>query len=97
MTDDLHSRVIALAERLERAGKWVSLDGRISEPDAAGLVGVSQRTFRNWRDEGRGPVFVLVGRRLTFRIADVLRWLDERTHNPSAANGNSRKDAERAA
>ncbi len=98
MTDhELDQRAAALAERLERAGKWVSLDGRISEPDAAELVGVSPRTFRNWRDEGRGPVFVLVGRRLTFRIADLLRWLDERTHNPSAANGNSRKDAERAA
>ena len=28
-----------LAERLEARGRWVSLDGRINEPDAAELVG----------------------------------------------------------
>ena len=94
---ELDHRVQAVTARLEACKRWVSLDGRINESDAAELVGVSQRTLRAWREEGRGPVFVLVGRRLTFRIADLLRWLDERTHNPSAANGNSRKDAERAA
>lgn len=98
MTDhELDQRVQALAARLEQSRHWVSPDFRVREATAAHVLGVSPRTLRNWRDEGLGPVFLRVGHRLTFRIADLLCWLDQQTHNPSAANGNSRKDAERAA
>lgn len=72
-----------LATRLAGAGHWVSLDNRVTEQTAAELIGISTRTLRDWRSRGTGPAFVSAGR-LTYRLTDILAFLDTRTHNPMA-------------
>ncbi len=81
MTDhELDQRVIALAARLEARGRWVSLDHRVREPVAAEVLGVTARTLQRWREAGIGPAFVAISRSVTYRLADLLAWIDERRH-----------------
>ncbi len=82
MTDptELDRQVIALAERLERAGKWVSLDHRVREPVAAEVLGVTGRTLQRWREAGTGPAFVVLSRNVTYRVVDLLQWVESRRH-----------------
>lgn len=86
-------RVMDLADRLEARKRWVSLDLRTDEKTAGEIIGVKPRTFRQWREEGRGPVFVAVGQRITYRLADILAWLDSRSVDPRACVGETRQFA----
>lgn len=53
--------------------------------DFAQLARTSPGTVRYWRSLGKGPVGVRVGRRVLYRRADVLRWLE--AHWADAAQG----------
>jgi predicted DNA-binding transcriptional regulator AlpA len=56
----------------------------LSEKAAANFVGLSHVTLERMRKLGTAPKhLVLSPRRLGYRIADLLRWLDER----AAADG----------
>ena len=88
--------VAAVASRLESAGFWVSCDLRTTEAACAHTLGISTRQLRNWRAEGRGPVFVVIGRALSYRLADVLAWISSRAVDPAKPptfRGNSRQFA----
>lgn len=81
MTDhELDQRVQALAARLEARRRWVSLDHRVREPVAAEVLGVTARTLQRWREAGCSPPFVVMGRALSYRLGDLLQWIDERRH-----------------
>ena len=81
MTDhDLDQRVTALTERLEARRRWVSLDHRVREPVAAEVLGVTSRTLQRWREAGCSPPFVVIGRNVTYRLADLLAWIGARRH-----------------
>lgn len=81
MTDhELDQRVQALAARLEQSRHWVSPDFRVREATAAHVIGVAGRTLQRWREAGIGPAFVVIGRNVTYRLADLLAWIGERRH-----------------
>ena len=81
MTDqDLDQRVQALAAKLEQARHWVSPDLRVREATAAHVLGCTARTLQRWREAGCSPPFVVIGRSLSYRLADLLQWIGERRH-----------------
>jgi len=43
----------------------------------------SYMTLAHWRHEGRGPAFIRIGRRIAYRGADLNRWLESRTVQPT--------------
>jgi len=46
---------------------------------------IPPRTAQRWRASGGGPPFVRLGRRrVAYRVADVERWLQERTYKSRA-------------
>ena len=46
---------------------------------------IPPRTAQRWRASGGGPAFVRIGkRRVAYRVADVERWLAERTFKSRA-------------
>jgi hypothetical protein len=46
---------------------------------------IPPRTAQRWRQSGDGPPFVRLGkRRVVYRVADVERWLAERTYRHRA-------------
>lgn len=51
------------------------------------LTGIPEATLRFWRYEGTGPKSAKLGRRVVYREADVLDWIDaqfENDGNPAA-------------
>lgn len=88
----MNDSIAEIAKRLELSGHWVSVDYRVAETVAANILGITTRTLRSWRGEGRAPRFYDAGR-LTYRISDLLEFLESRAHNPQslAATGSSRK------
>jgi len=51
----------------------------ISEQELARLTTLSRTTLQTMRREGGGPPFARLGRRVVYRLADVDRWIHERT------------------
>jgi excisionase family DNA binding protein len=48
----------------------------LTEKELAGLLKVSARTLRAWRDAGEGPPALKIGRRaIRYRRSDVEEWL----------------------
>ena len=46
---------------------------------------IPPRTAQRWRASGGGPPFIRLGRRrVAYRVADVERWLQERTYQSRA-------------
>lgn len=75
----LDAPVESPVEALERAcrdrGVWVSPDGRVSEADAAELLGRATATLANWSYADQPLPFVKVRGRRTYRLADVANML----------------------
>lgn len=45
--------------------------------DAAKLMGLSWRTLEDWRLRGNGPCFLKLGRRVFYRVSDIIAFLGE--------------------
>jgi len=57
----------------------------IDEEGLAEKYHIPPRTAQRWRSTGGGPPFVRLGaRRVLYRVADVEKWLAERTYKSRA-------------
>ncbi|MBK8068763.1 MAG: hypothetical protein IPK27_14390 [Rhodanobacteraceae bacterium] len=65
---------------MEQRGHWRWPRVRVREATAAHVIGVAGRTLQRWREAGIGPAFVVISRSVTYRLADLLAWIDERRH-----------------
>lgn len=86
MTDS--ERVEACAAQLLAACRdadlFVTGDLRISEMDAAALLGYSSGHLKNLRAEGSGPVAYRVainGNRVSYALRDLAIWIESRREN----------------
>lgn len=71
-----------LVDAALKAGIALSGDMRVSEVDAAALLGLHPGSLKNLRLEGSGPRAYRVGikgGRLSYRIADLAEWLEARS------------------
>ncbi len=54
----------------------------LTPEQVAGVLGLSHRTLAAWRSSRRSQLpWVKVGRLCRYRKADVIAWLESRTHN----------------
>lgn len=51
--------------------------------EAAALLSVSPKTLADWRSQGRGPLFIQIGRSIRYRAADIKTFIAENTIEPS--------------
>ena len=49
---------------------------RLTTEEAAPVLGVKPKTLEGWRVAGKGPAFSKLGRRCTYRLADLLSFMD---------------------
>jgi DNA-binding transcriptional MerR regulator len=49
----------------------------LTEDEAARLLRVAPRSLRRWRAIGTGPPYTRAGRRVLYRRAAVLKWLQD--------------------
>ena len=84
-TDDMiEATTHALTIATNEAQLFVSGDGRVSEADAAGLLGYSASYMRQLRAEGKGPAAYAIGingGRISYRLADLAAWIESRREN----------------
>ena len=57
----------------------------LTERDAALYIAVSQHTLRAWRRQGRGPVYLKLGRSIRYTVADLSQYLLEHRVEPGSA------------
>lgn len=50
----------------------------LNEKELAELLNMKSETLRNWRYEGKGPVFIKIGRNVRYCMSDVLDYLNPR-------------------
>lgn len=63
-------------ERLEAAGHYVTIDGRVTEQTAATLIRCPASRLRRWRLEGKGPRFYRPAKTPWYYLGDVLDWIE---------------------
>lgn len=66
-----------LREACRVAGKPISGDDRIDEATAAMLISRKPKTLCNWRHTSRPIPFLERGRRISYSIPDIARWMQE--------------------
>lgn len=58
------------------------LDPLVTITELAEYLGVPVKTIYEWRQSGRGPVGIRIGRHLKFRLSDVQAWVDSQRDVP---------------
>jgi predicted DNA-binding transcriptional regulator AlpA len=58
----------------------------LGEEAVAGKLNLSRRTLQAWRGQGRGPMYVKLGRAVRYRLEDIERFTAE-GHRRSTAEG----------
>ena len=60
-----------------------SITGVMTEPETAEHIGISLSGLRKWRNDGRGPAYVRLGRLIRYRRTDIEEWLEKRMISPA--------------
>ena len=58
---------------------FITFDGRVAADVASKVTLLAVKTLSNKRRDGTGPPFYATNR-VWYRLVDLLRWMDERTH-----------------
>ena len=70
---------LMLLESAREHGMTVTGDGRVSEPNAAALLGWNPGSLKNARTEGRGPPWYPIGvegGRVSYRLEHLAQWIE---------------------
>jgi len=74
-------------QRKQRAPRWkrnrvAHIAGYTDERQTAEELGVSLRTLRKWRQQGKGPAYVKFARQIHYPIESRDEWLKSRVVQP---------------
>lgn len=64
---------------------------RLGVEDAAAYTGLSVSTLNKLRVFGGGPVFLKLGRRVAYDVADLDRWLETKRRRSTSDTGEDRR------
>ncbi len=56
----------------------------LNEAEVAEQIQCKVSALRKWRNEGRGPAFIKVGRLVRYRLADLEFYLEQNRHGEPA-------------
>ena len=54
----------------------------LTETEAATRLGLKVATLRAWRNQGRGPAYVRLGRAIRYLVTDIDEFLTSNRHSP---------------
>lgn len=83
-----------LAEMFEawRTRSQSVLEGWMTRPQVAKMLGVSVSTVARWEYQKTGPICVKVGRTCWYAPSDVANWLDERAEYKRRAHARHQEE-----
>jgi hypothetical protein len=61
----------------------VDPDELLSDPDAAVILHVKEKTLPQWRCRGVGPVYIKIGRRCFYRRSALYAWIAAQERDPT--------------
>lgn len=64
------------------------LDDYLTRDELASELNVTKRTLIRWQNQPDGLPFIILGRRVLYRRASVLSWLQDRETRPNPRRGN---------
>ena len=76
---DLSPPVSALADILKRFEGIDPTHVVLDERETSVITGQSQKTLEGWRNRGQDLPFLKLGRRVRYRLSDVLAFMDRNT------------------
>ena len=74
-------------ERTEIGGADSVTCQPVTEAEAAVRLGLKVATLRAWRNQGRGPAYVRLGRAIRYLPTDLDEFLQSNRHRPRAGQG----------
>lgn len=77
----LESTMAMLLAVVKRDNIPISADMRVRESDAAKMMGYAPGSFKNIRNEGKGPVYYnrpVDGSKISYRLMDLAMWIEKR-------------------
>lgn len=84
-TQDLVESTMAMLLKAVRQDNIpISADMRVREKDAARMMGYAPGSFKNIRNEGKGPIYYnrpVAGSKISYRLMDLAMWVEERREN----------------
>jgi excisionase family DNA binding protein len=66
------------------------LDPLLSIGELAEYLGVPIKTIYEWRQTGRGPVGIRMGRHLKFAVSDVRNWIENQRESAPGRSAEKR-------
>ena len=69
------------------ATKVLNREQYVSDVVAAGIMGCSPQSTRNWRHLGRGPAYSKKGRMIRYRVQDLLDFMAAGRIDPESRQG----------
>jgi len=76
MTTDTPADLPPLAATMRRYAGIPPEQIRLTTAEAAPVLGLQPKTLECWRSGGQGPAFCKVGRAVTYRLSDLVDYLD---------------------
>jgi excisionase family DNA binding protein len=55
----------------------LAVEALLTRKELSNLLQVPTSTLNQWASQGKGPVYLIVGRHSRYRRQDVERWLDD--------------------
>jgi predicted site-specific integrase-resolvase len=49
-----------------------------NQTELAETLGISPRTLEKWRQNGEGPMFIKLGKRVAYKESDISKWINTR-------------------
>jgi predicted DNA-binding transcriptional regulator AlpA len=62
--------------------KQCSLNDLLDTPESATVLDSTPRTLIRWRQEGTGPPYCKIGRKVRYRYSSLLRWVEAQEITP---------------
>jgi hypothetical protein len=58
----------------------------VNDRQASTITGIAVQTYRNWRQNKKGPAYVKIGSSVRYSISDLRAFMEARRIEPSAGN-----------
>ena len=58
----------------------------VNDREASKFSSIATQTFRNWRQNGKGPAYVKIGASVRYSISDLRAFMEARRIEPTAGN-----------
>ena len=58
----------------------------VNDREASKITGIAVQTYRNWRQNKKGPVYCKIGASVRYSIEDLRSFMEMYRVNPSAGN-----------